>query len=147
MKGQSRTTSSSVTSLRRSHGILNMLGWAILMPIGAIVARFMKQYDPIWFYSHTAIQSIGFIFGIAGIVCGFVLKNRVSTNVSKHKAIGIVVLAFGCLQVLSYLIFIPFFFPSITFLITFLFNKKNLPLVYPFTCKRQIYSTGPALLL
>lgn len=97
--GQSQTKGSSVKSLRRSHGILNMLGWAILMPIGAIVARFMKQYDPIWFYSHTVIQSLGFILGIAGIICGFVLKDRVSTNVSKHKAIGIVVLVLGCLQV------------------------------------------------
>lgn len=101
--GQSQTKSSTVKSLRRSHGILNMLGWAILMPIGAIVARFMKQYDPIWFYSHTSIQSLGFVLGIAGIICGFVLKDRVSTNVSKHKAIGIVVLVLACLQVMAFL--------------------------------------------
>ncbi|CAI9107225.1 OLC1v1006536C2 [Oldenlandia corymbosa var. corymbosa] len=98
--GQTQTKGSNTDSLRRSHGILVIISWGIMMQIGALVARYMRQWDPIWFYSHAAIQSLSFILGVAGIICGLVLSNRVSTDVDKHKAIGIVVLIIGCLQVL-----------------------------------------------
>lgn len=86
-------------SLKRSHGILNMLGWGILMPIGVLVARHMRQWDPIWFYSHSIIQSCGFVLGVAGVICGIVLEDRLGANVNKHKGLGIFILTLGCLQV------------------------------------------------
>ncbi|PSR86262.1 Cytochrome b561 and DOMON domain-containing protein [Actinidia chinensis var. chinensis] len=101
--GQTQTQKSPYSNLRKSHGILNMLGWGILMPIGAIVARYFKQWDPIWFYSHISIQSLGFIFGIAGVICGFLLENKLSANVNKHKGLGIFILILGCLQVMAFL--------------------------------------------
>ncbi|OMO96853.1 hypothetical protein CCACVL1_04756 [Corchorus capsularis] len=85
--------------LRKSHGILNMLSWGILMIIGAIVARYMKQWDPIWFYSHAVIQSCAFILGIIGIICGFVLEDRLKADVSTHKGLGIFILVLASLQV------------------------------------------------
>ncbi|KAK4483027.1 hypothetical protein RD792_010203 [Penstemon davidsonii] len=90
-------------NLRRTHGLLNMLGWAILMPIGAMVARYMRQWDPVWFYSHALIQSSAFILGLSGVICGLVLENRLSASVSRHKGIGITVLVLGCLQVIAIL--------------------------------------------
>lgn len=90
-------------SLKRSHGILNMLGWSILMPIGVLVARHMRQWDPIWFYSHSIIQSFGFMLGVAGVICGLVLEDRLGANVDKHKGIGIFILTLGCLQVIAFL--------------------------------------------
>ncbi|KAG6401330.1 hypothetical protein SASPL_138183 [Salvia splendens] len=102
--GQFETQKQPESSLRRSHGILNMLGWAILMPIGAMVARYMRKWDPLWFYLHAVIQSTAFLFGLIGVICGFVLDDRLSANVSKHKALGITILTFGCLQVLALLI-------------------------------------------
>lgn len=86
-------------SLKRSHGILNMLGWGILLPIGVLVARHMRQWDPIWFYSHSIIQSFGFVLGVAGVICGIVLEDRLGANVNKHKGLGIFILTLGCLQV------------------------------------------------
>lgn len=91
-------------SLRRSHGVLSMLGWAILMPIGAMVARYMRKWDPLWFYLHGSLQTTGFVLGLIGVVCGLVLDDRLSANVSKHKSLGIFILSFGCLQVLALLI-------------------------------------------
>ncbi|XVF72358.1 hypothetical protein PTKIN_Ptkin12aG0115500 [Pterospermum kingtungense] len=87
--------------LRKSHGILNMLSWGILMIIGAIVARHLKQWDPIWFYSHAAIQSCAFILGISGIICGFALEHRLEAHVPTHKGLGIFILVLGCLQVMA----------------------------------------------
>ncbi|XP_050204848.1 cytochrome b561 and DOMON domain-containing protein At3g07570 [Mercurialis annua] len=91
------------SELRKSHGMLNMLGWGILMIIGGIVARHCKQWDPIWFYAHVGIQSLGFILGISGVICGFVLEDRLSAHVSTHKGIGVFILALGCLQVMAFL--------------------------------------------
>ncbi|XP_030553283.1 cytochrome b561 and DOMON domain-containing protein At3g07570 [Rhodamnia argentea] len=102
--GQTTTQSRPYTRLRKSHGVLNMLGWSILMIIGIIVARHGKQYDPMWFYVHAAIQSSAFILGLLGIICGFVLENKISaSNVSTHKGLGIFILVLGCLQVMAFL--------------------------------------------
>ncbi|XP_058199786.1 cytochrome b561 and DOMON domain-containing protein At3g07570-like [Rhododendron vialii] len=102
--GQTQTVKAPYSNLKKNHGILNMLGWGILLPIGAIVARHCKEWDPIWFYSHVSIQSLGFILGVAGISCGFVLEHKLSTvNVSHHKGIGIFILVLGCLQMMAVL--------------------------------------------
>lgn len=114
--GQFQKEKSPNSSLRRSHGLLNMLGWAILMPIGAMVARYMRKWDPTWFYAHGIIQSIGFILGLSGVICGLVLENRLkASSVGKHKGIGITVLVLGSLQVIITYCFL-------TFLSSFLYN-------------------------
>lgn len=91
--------------LRRSHGVLNMIGWGILMIIGTIVARYFKHRDPIWFYIHISFQSLGFILGVVGVIFGFVLNNHLNTDVSTHKGIGLFILALGCLQVCLFFAF------------------------------------------
>ncbi|KAM3373873.1 cytochrome and DOMON domain-containing protein [Capsicum galapagoense] len=101
--GQSETKT-LYANLRRSHGLLNMVGWGILMPIGVMVARYLRQYDPIWFYSHATIQSLGFILGFAGVISGLILNSRLQNNVNKHKGLGIVILLLGCLQVIAVLV-------------------------------------------
>ncbi|XP_047309536.1 cytochrome b561 and DOMON domain-containing protein At3g07570 [Impatiens glandulifera] len=100
---QTQTKINEYGNLRRSHGILNMLGWGILLPIGVIVARFFKKWDPLWFYCHVFIQSLGFILGVTGVICGFILKNKLSVFVNRHKGIGITVLVLGCLQVMAFI--------------------------------------------
>lgn len=82
-----------------------MMGWGILIPIGAMVARYLKHMNPLWFYVHTGIQSLGFILGLSGVIAGLVLDNRIDANVNKHKGLGITILAFGCLQVSTLLYF------------------------------------------
>ncbi|KAI6694364.1 hypothetical protein NL676_022074 [Syzygium grande] len=102
--GQTTTQGTPYTRLRKTHGILNMLGWSILMIVGIIVARHCKQYDPMWFYAHTAVQTVAFILGLLGIICGFVLEHKISaSNVSTHKGLGIFILVLGCLQVMAIL--------------------------------------------
>ncbi|KAK8506000.1 hypothetical protein V6N13_002653 [Hibiscus sabdariffa] len=97
----SSASKSPHSRLRKSHGALNMLSWGILMIIGAMIARYCKQWDPIWFYSHAAIQSCAFVLGISGIICGLVLENRLKADVSTHKGLGIFILVLGCLQVMA----------------------------------------------
>ncbi|KAI7733718.1 hypothetical protein M8C21_008838 [Ambrosia artemisiifolia] len=65
-----------------------MMGWGILIPIGAMVAR---------------IQSLGFILGLVGVIAGVMLNNRIDASVGKHKGLGVTILVFGFLQVLAFL--------------------------------------------
>ncbi|KAK1353959.1 Cytochrome b561 and DOMON domain-containing protein [Heracleum sosnowskyi] len=102
--GESKTKGSSSSTLKKIHGILNMSGWGIILPIGAMVARYMKPWDPVWFYSHSLVQSLGFLFGVSGIICGFVLENRLGVDVDKHKSLGVIILTLGCLQVIAFLV-------------------------------------------
>lgn len=96
---QSVVKGSPHDKLRKTHGLMNMFGWGIIIIIGAIVARHMKQWDA-WFYTHIALQITGFLLGLTGIICGLVLKNRTSANnVAAHASLGITILVMGILQV------------------------------------------------
>lgn len=91
------------TSLKRRHGVLNILGWGILIIMGAIVARHFKEWDPFWFYFHASLQSLGFALGLIGIITGLVLKNRLHFDVNLHMALGIIILVLACLQIMAFL--------------------------------------------
>ncbi|KAL8237139.1 hypothetical protein R6Q59_018220 [Mikania micrantha] len=104
--GQGNQISSPYSDLKRAHGILNAVGWGVLLPIGAMIIRYLKwkQKDSFGFYAHTTIQLSGFVIGLAGIITGLVLNDRIDVNVTKHKAIGLVVITLGCLQIMAILI-------------------------------------------
>ncbi|CAN1316062.1 Cytochrome b561 and DOMON domain-containing protein At3g07570 [Linum perenne] len=72
---------------------------------GAIVARYLKLFDPFWFYAHVLIQSMGFLLGMIGVITGLLLADDLdAAHVSTHKALGILVLVLGCLQVMSLMV-------------------------------------------
>lgn len=79
--------------------MLNLIGWGVLLPIGKVVARYCKHWDPAWFYAHIFLQGGGFVLGLAGVITGFRLEDKVSDDVDTHKAIGIFILVSGSLQV------------------------------------------------
>ncbi|KQK04968.1 cytochrome b561 and DOMON domain-containing protein At3g61750 [Brachypodium distachyon] len=89
-------------ALRRAHGGLNLFAWGILMPIGAILARYFRRMDPLWFYLHVGIQFVGFIIGLAGVVAGVALYNKIQADIPAHRGLGIFVLFLGILQVLAF---------------------------------------------
>ncbi|KAL8261941.1 hypothetical protein R6Q59_025990 [Mikania micrantha] len=99
VSGQGSRTKAPYSNLKRGHGILNMIGWGMLLPIGIMVARHMKHLDPLWFYLHFGIQSLGFVLGLAGVIAGIVLDNRINAKVGKHKGLGATILSLGFLQV------------------------------------------------
>lgn len=76
-----------------------MFGWGVLAPIGAIIARYCKNWDPLWFYLHVGIQFVAFIIGLAAVVAGVALYNKLHANVVAHRGLGIFILVLGILQV------------------------------------------------
>ncbi|KAM0901143.1 hypothetical protein ACQ4PT_020155 [Festuca glaucescens] len=88
----------------RWHGLLSMMGWGVLLPIGIMVARYFRRQDPYWFYGHMAVQGVGFLVGIAAVIIGFRLEDDDGLkNIDVHKAIGIAILAMSSLQVTAVL--------------------------------------------
>ncbi|KAJ4846157.1 hypothetical protein Tsubulata_025099 [Turnera subulata] len=101
---------SSKALLKNVHGILNAIGWGILMPIGAILARYLKVFKsvklfnsvhPAWYDLHRACQIMAFCLGVAGWGIGIKLGSvSRGINFSKHKNIGIALLVMAAVQVI-----------------------------------------------
>ncbi|CAL9096133.1 unnamed protein product [Musa acuminata var. zebrina] len=96
--------------LRRKniHGVLNAIGWGILMPIGAIMARHVKVFraaDPAWFYLHVACQCSAYIIGISGWGLGLKLGSEsVGIAYHKHRDIAIALFCLATVQVFALLL-------------------------------------------
>ncbi|KAK2986009.1 hypothetical protein RJ640_002865 [Escallonia rubra] len=108
----STTTSSSggVGSRQRKknvHGVLNVVSWGILVPIGAMTARYLKVFksaDPAWFYVHVACQCSAYIVGVAGWATGLKLGSESPLVYDTHRNIGITLFCLGTLQVFALLL-------------------------------------------
>ena len=98
----SSSGSSFPSGLKRTHGALNLFAWGVLLPIGAIIARYCRGWDPLWFYLHGGIQFVGFILGLAGVVAGVSLYGKIQADVPAHRGLGIFVLVLGILQILAF---------------------------------------------
>ncbi|CAN6204928.1 unnamed protein product [Urochloa humidicola] len=95
----------SATRKRQIHGVLNAVSWGVLLPTGAIFARYLKTFrsaDPAWFYLHVACQLAGYGVGVSGWATGINLgRESVGVTYADHRNIGIAVFALGTLQVLA----------------------------------------------
>ncbi|KAJ7539628.1 hypothetical protein O6H91_11G102300 [Diphasiastrum complanatum] len=90
--------------LKYIHGIVNTLGWGFLLPVGALTARYFRQFEleagtASWFYAHIILQSSGYVLGIMGWAIGMKLGSY-STEVAypQHRCIGITIFTFGSIS-------------------------------------------------
>ncbi|CAH9137090.1 unnamed protein product [Cuscuta epithymum] len=103
--GQTTSGGTGVTSVMRRrniHGVLNAISWGILMPIGAMIARYVKvipSADPAWFYLHAACQSSGYVIGVAGWGTGLKLgSDSKGITFKTHRCIGIILFCLATIQ-------------------------------------------------
>ncbi|KAL5097496.1 hypothetical protein RYX36_001823 [Vicia faba] len=98
----------SLSRRRNTHGILNAVGWGVLMPLGAVIARYLKVFksaDPAWFYLHVTCQTAAYVVGVAGWGTGLKLgSDSVGITYSTHRALGITLFCLGTLQVFALLL-------------------------------------------
>ncbi|CAN6448847.1 unnamed protein product [Victoria cruziana] len=94
---------SSSFTVKRTHGVLNILAWVILLPLGVIAARHYKHYDQRWFYSHLALQMTAFGLAISGLLTGISLEGQFGVA-DAHKVLGILAFSLACVQVTALLI-------------------------------------------
>ncbi|KAA8524813.1 hypothetical protein F0562_011236 [Nyssa sinensis] len=93
---------------RNVHGVLNAISWGTLMPLGAIIARYLKVFksaDPAWFYLHVTCQCSAYIVGVAGWATGLKLGSDSSGTANQtHGNIGMVLFILGTLQLFALLL-------------------------------------------
>ncbi|KAF8409683.1 hypothetical protein HHK36_005762 [Tetracentron sinense] len=98
----------SRTRRRNVHGVLTAISWGTLMPLGVIIARYLKVFksaDPAWFYLHITCQSSAYIIGVAGWATGLKLgSDSVGVQYDAHRNIGITLFCLGTLQVFALLL-------------------------------------------
>ncbi|KAL2339256.1 hypothetical protein Fmac_013702 [Flemingia macrophylla] len=90
---------------RNTHGVLNAVSWGILMPMGAIIARYLKVFksaEPAWFYLHVTCQASAYIVGVSGFGTGLKLGSESEgVESDNHRTIGIILICLGTLQVFA----------------------------------------------
>ncbi|KAH7546755.1 hypothetical protein FEM48_Zijuj01G0235100 [Ziziphus jujuba var. spinosa] len=95
---------SKKATIKKVHGIINGISWGLLMPIGAMVARYVKVFEvanPAWFYIHVTCQCSAYLIGVAGWGTGVWLGAKSSgIQYKAHKCIGITLFCLATLQVL-----------------------------------------------
>lgn len=100
-----QTNGNSRQKRRNTHGVLNAVSWGILMPTGAIIARYLKVFksaDPAWFYLHITCQASAYIVGISGFGTGLKLgSDSEGVEYDTHRTIAIVLVCLGTLQVFA----------------------------------------------
>ncbi|KAJ9176820.1 hypothetical protein P3X46_012092 [Hevea brasiliensis] len=96
------------SSKKNVHGVLNAVSWGVLMPMGIMIARYLKVFkvaNPAWFYLHVTCQSSAYIIGVAGWGTGLNLgSDSTGIEYSKHRNIGIILFCFATLQVFALLL-------------------------------------------
>ncbi|WOK95466.1 hypothetical protein Cni_G04173 [Canna indica] len=90
------------------HGILNAISWGALMPLGAIIARYVKVFksaDPAWFYLHVTCQFSAYIIGVAGWGLGLKLGSEsIGITYHEHRDIAIALFCLATVQVFALLL-------------------------------------------
>ncbi|KAG8385841.1 hypothetical protein BUALT_Bualt03G0087100 [Buddleja alternifolia] len=111
LSGETGSTAGAInpgTKKRNIHGVLNAVSWGILLPIGAVIARYLKVFpsaDPAWFYLHAICQTSAYIIGVAGWAIGLRLGSQSpGVQYTAHRVIGIVLFSLGTLQVFALLL-------------------------------------------
>ncbi|XP_031130233.1 cytochrome b561 and DOMON domain-containing protein At5g47530-like [Ipomoea triloba] len=93
--------------LKFVHGVVNIIGWGILVPAGTISARYYKKLRlrcEECYSLHTVSQVSGFIVGTVGWGLGISLRNAATAKqhpMTTHGILGTIVLSFSTLQVLG----------------------------------------------
>ncbi|CAL9158254.1 cytochrome b561 and DOMON domain-containing protein At5g47530-like [Musa acuminata AAA Group] len=90
------------------HGVLNAVSWGVMMPMGAIIARYLRVFqaaDPAWYYLHIACQISAYIIGVSGWGLGLKLGSEsVGVVHHKHRMMGIALFCLATLQVFALLL-------------------------------------------
>ncbi|CAN6560629.1 unnamed protein product [Malus baccata var. baccata] len=91
--------------LRTVHGILNIVGWGTMLPLGVIIARYYRRYPfqcPRWYVVHVSCQIVGYTLGTAGWAIGLWLGHASRHySFSTHRILAICIFAFTTLQMLA----------------------------------------------
>ncbi|KAI4295946.1 hypothetical protein L6164_035939 [Bauhinia variegata] len=91
--------------LQNMHGILILIGWGTLLPIGVIIARYCRKFPLMWnewLSCHVVCQTLGYILGTVGWCIGMWLGSSSKQYVSNtQRILSIIAFTFINVQMLS----------------------------------------------
>ncbi|XP_015166694.1 cytochrome b561 and DOMON domain-containing protein At3g25290-like [Solanum tuberosum] len=94
------------SKIRQVHGILNIIGWGTVLPIGVIIARNFREFPLHWLgwrKYHISCQTIGYLVGTTGWAVGIWLgKASKYYSFPKHGTYGLFIFAFATIQMLFF---------------------------------------------
>ncbi|ERM94617.1 hypothetical protein AMTRI_Chr03g143170 [Amborella trichopoda] len=94
-----------VDGLRTAHGVLNIIGWGILVPVGLIFPRYFRGVVHTlknWQIPHILIEIFAALLGTTGWILGLVLGSTSTGYIYvAHKALGTIIFVLAALQVLA----------------------------------------------
>ena len=95
----------SAAPLRTTHGLLMLLGWGILLPLGVTIARFGRGLGPLWFTLHWMLQVAGVVLMFAAFIVGILMNQSspfaISLSARPHAVIGLLVVVLGLQQAVN----------------------------------------------
>lgn len=95
----------SFRNMAIAHGSLMLIGWGLLLPMGAIFAKLFKHRpDGLWFKIHRAMQTFGLVLAIIGWIIAltnFSVFGDVGQMNYNHGVMGMTVMVIGLLQPLN----------------------------------------------
>ncbi|CAK9320899.1 unnamed protein product [Citrullus colocynthis] len=93
------------TILRHVHGVLNMIGWGTLIPIGIMIARYFREEFPMgcdqWYSAHAVCQTCGYIMGTVGWGFGVSLLKSSKRSHLPFLVIGLFVILLTTIQMFA----------------------------------------------
>ncbi|XP_057955209.1 cytochrome b561 and DOMON domain-containing protein At2g04850 [Malania oleifera] len=107
LSGAGAAGHSNIDALKTAHGIINAVSWGLLLPIGAVTARYLRHVQalsPTWFYAHAVTQLFGFFLGTVGFAMGVRLGELSPGRAyGLHRKLGFAAFCLGSLQTLALL--------------------------------------------
>ncbi|XP_047333840.1 cytochrome b561 and DOMON domain-containing protein At5g47530-like [Impatiens glandulifera] len=84
------------------HGVLNTISWGILLPFGALVAKYLTVYKSEsreWYFIHNICKISAYIIGIAGFATGLIVGQQAPIRNIIHRNIGIALFCLATFKV------------------------------------------------
>ncbi|KAK6123529.1 hypothetical protein DH2020_042736 [Rehmannia glutinosa] len=102
-----KNNNNNIRLLKIVHGVINAISWGLLLPIGAVTARYLRHIQaigPVWFYVHAGVQISAVLLGTVGFSIGIKLGELSPGRVyGLHRKLGFAAFCLGWLQTLALL--------------------------------------------
>ncbi|KAK6148339.1 hypothetical protein DH2020_019251 [Rehmannia glutinosa] len=102
-----KNNNNNIRLLKTVHGVINAISWGLLLPIGAVTARYLRHIQaigPVWFYVHAGVQISAVFLGTVGFSIGIRLGELSPGRVyGLHRKLGFAAFCLGWLQTLALL--------------------------------------------
>lgn len=85
-----------------AHGACMLTAWALLLPLGVIIAHFLRRLAPLWFKIHRALQITGLCIALVGFLIAVSTFNVFQANYPAanvaHGTFGLITMILGVSQ-------------------------------------------------